>query len=216
MSLIFVLKCSLFQRFVWRGAFARLACVHHSASMRAATDIPYPNGATPPNVEIHPIAATMVCPVYNLNVFGQNDDSSLSDVILPVETIARIFRGNITNWDDDAILEHNSHLRHRVRGKKIRLVARGDPSGTTMIFTSALSTFDAIFRDEVGSGSRVTWPSNTTLRELSQGVLNDVLKAEFSLGYLAVTLLSRYVQKWVCVLSVFPVSGITYCAHVPL
>ena len=46
----------------------------------AATDIPYPDGALPQNVVMYPIAATMVCPVYHLNVFGQNDDSSLSDV----------------------------------------------------------------------------------------------------------------------------------------
>ena len=113
-------------------------------------------------------------------------------MILPAETIARIFRGNVTRWDDDAILEHNSHLRHRVKGKQIRLVARSDASGTTMIFTRALSTIDLIFGEEVGFGSLVKWPTETTLAELSSGVLNAVIDNEFSLGYVPVTYLSRY------------------------
>ena len=113
-------------------------------------------------------------------------------MILPGETIARIFRGNVTHWDDDAILEHNSHLRHRVKGQQIRLVARSDSSGTTMIFTSALSKIDQTFGKEVGFGSLVKWPTETTLAELSSGVLKAVIDSEFSMGYVPVTYLSRY------------------------
>lgn len=70
--------------------------------------------------------------IFNLDTLG--GEQSLN---LDAETIARIFAGEITNWNDPAIAAHNPGLS--LPNLRINPVHRSDNSGTTENFTDYLS-----------------------------------------------------------------------------
>ena len=79
-------------------------------------------------------------PVYNVPVLDQSDPALT--LVLDRTALASIFIGNITEWNDPAILAIQSTV---VRGKlaaagamKIIVVVRSDGSGSTEVFTKSL------------------------------------------------------------------------------
>ena len=97
---------------------------------------------------------SVVVPFYNLPELQFEDQLELS-----IDTLARIFSGDITRWNDPIIAQENPS--YSLPDEDIILVIRGDNSGTTNIFTSGLEGSE--FWDR---GSSNTWPSefmrNTT------------------------------------------------------
>ncbi len=71
-------------------------------------------------------------------------------------TIADIYLGKITKWDDPAIAKLNPGLK--LPSTAIAVVHRSDGSGTTFIFTDYLSKVSPEWKDKVNEGTSVQWP----------------------------------------------------------
>ncbi|MBV8738316.1 MAG: phosphate ABC transporter substrate-binding protein PstS [Alphaproteobacteria bacterium] len=71
-------------------------------------------------------------------------------------TIADIYLGKITKWDDPAIAKLNPGLK--LPSTAIAVVHRSDGSGTTFIFTNYLSKVSPDWKSQVGEGTSVQWP----------------------------------------------------------
>ena len=98
-------------------------------------------------------------------------------------TIAKIYLGQITNWDDAAIKALNPKLT--LPNTKITPVYRSDGSGTTYNFTEYLSSVSSEFKGKVGFNTSVSWPAGIGARG-SSGVAGVVSKTEGALTYVDV------------------------------
>jgi phosphate transport system substrate-binding protein len=73
--------------------------------------------------------------------------------------IAKIYQGQITNWNDPAIKALNP--KATIPDLKITPVYRTGNSGTTYNFTDYLSSVDANWKTNIGTGQSVNWPTGT-------------------------------------------------------
>ena len=71
-------------------------------------------------------------------------------------TLANIFLGKVTKWNDPAIATLNPGVT--LPAKDIVVVHRSDGSGTTYIFTDYLSRSAPSGRRPVGNATSVKWP----------------------------------------------------------
>lgn len=72
------------------------------------------------------------------------------------DTLAKIFLGQITMWNDPAIVAMNGGVQ--LPAKKITVVHRSDGSGTTFNFVNFLSKVNPTWKQKVGEGTMVQWP----------------------------------------------------------
>ncbi|MDI7776096.1 phosphate ABC transporter substrate-binding protein PstS [Asticcacaulis sp. EMRT-3] len=72
------------------------------------------------------------------------------------QTLADIYQGKITKWNDPAIARFNAGLA--LPNLPITVVHRSDGSGTTFIFTTYLSVASADWKAKVGANDSVEWP----------------------------------------------------------
>jgi phosphate transport system substrate-binding protein len=117
---------------------------------------------------------TVVAPItvsYNLEGVKLN---------LSADTIAKIFSGAVTKWDDAAIKADNP--KAKLPSDDITVVHRSDSSGTTANFTSFL-TKAAPTAWTLGSGSTVSWPEGTQGATGNSGVAKLVKDTEGAVGY---------------------------------
>jgi phosphate transport system substrate-binding protein len=97
------------------------------------------------------------------------------------ETIAGIFLGKITKWNDPAIAGQNPDLK--LPDLDIVLVHRSDGSGTTYIFTDYLSQVSPAWKAAVGNGTSVRWPTGIGGKG-NEGVSGQVKQVPGSIGYI--------------------------------
>jgi len=72
------------------------------------------------------------------------------------DTLANIFLGKITKWNDPAIAALNGGVQ--LPDRKITVVHRSDGSGTTFNFVNYLSKVSPEWKTKVGEGTSVKWP----------------------------------------------------------
>lgn len=96
-----------------------------------------------PDLQMLPALAGAVVAVYNIPELSSSANSSYR-LILSRQNIADIFKGNITKWNDFRILKNNPSISASLVqvSHDIKVVVRTDSSGTSEIFTTALSLFD--------------------------------------------------------------------------
>ena len=139
----------------------------------AGTDAPYKStDPQPPKPFFY--FPTVVAPItvsYNL---------SGVKLRLSADTIAKIFSGAITTWNDPAIKADNP--KAKLPSTSITVVHRSDSSGTTANFTSFL-TKAAPSSWTLGSGSTVSWPSGTQGATGNSGVAKLVKDTDGAVGY---------------------------------
>jgi phosphate transport system substrate-binding protein len=102
------------------------------------------------------------------------------ELVLDGETIANIFLGKITKWDDEAIKKLNPDLN--LPSQAIAVVHRSDGSGTTFNFTYYLGDVSAEWKDNVGVAKAVQWPVGIGAKG-NEGVANNVSQTSGSIGY---------------------------------
>jgi phosphate transport system substrate-binding protein len=95
-------------------------------------------------------------------------------------TVANIFLGKITKWDDAAIKKLNPNIA--LPSKDIVVVHRADGSGTTYIFTNYLAKVSADWKDTVGNGASVKWPTGQGGKG-NPGVADVVKRVDGAIGY---------------------------------
>ena len=73
--------------------------------------------------------------------------------------LAKIYLGQITKWNDPAIAKLNPGKN--LPSTTITVVHRSDGSGTTYNFTDYLSHVSSTWKNQVGIGTAVNWPTGT-------------------------------------------------------
>lgn len=96
------------------------------------------------------------------------------------ETIADIYLGKITRWNDQQITQNNSGLS--LPDEEIIVAKRSDGSGTTFVFTDYLSTVSPEFYEKVGKAKAVPWPLGVGAAG-NEGVAGIVRNVPYSIGY---------------------------------
>jgi phosphate transport system substrate-binding protein len=96
------------------------------------------------------------------------------------ETLAGIFLGKITKWNDPAIAATNKGVN--LPSSDIVVVHRSDGSGTTYIWTDYLSKVSQEWKDKVGKGTSVNWPVGLGGKG-NEGVTGQIKNAPNSIGY---------------------------------
>jgi phosphate transport system substrate-binding protein len=95
-------------------------------------------------------------------------------------TLAKIFQGTITSWDDAAIAADNPGVK--LPATKITIARRSDGSGTTENFTKYLTKAAGSIWT-LGSGSTVTWPSGSQGGNGNPGVSAIIKSTDGAIGY---------------------------------
>ncbi len=95
-------------------------------------------------------------------------------------TIAAIFQGKISRWDDAAIKKINPSVN--LPSKAIAVVHRSDGSGTTYQFSSYLSRINADWKNNVGADTAIDWPVGIGAKG-NEGVAGNVAQVSGSIGY---------------------------------
>jgi phosphate transport system substrate-binding protein len=97
-------------------------------------------------------------------------------------TLAAIFMGKISKWDDPAIKQLNPDLK--LPSAAITVVHRSDGSGTTFIYSSYLSLVSPEWQAKVGAGTAVKWPAPGSVGgKGNEGVAGQVKAVGNSIGY---------------------------------
>jgi phosphate transport system substrate-binding protein len=104
----------------------------------------------------------------------------VDDLQLSADTLAGIFGGTITKWDDDAITADNPDAD--LPSKDIVMVHRADGSGTTSNFTKYL-TKAAPTAWTLGSGDTVAWPTDSQAGQKNTGVAQLIKDNDGAIGY---------------------------------
>lgn len=140
-----------------------------------ASDAPLNNAdltAMPGKVIQIPTVAGAVAVVYNL--------PGVSNLKLSGSTLAGIFLGDITKWNDDSIAKLNPGVK--LPGTSITVAHRSDGSGTSFIFTNYLAAVSGSWKSKVGAGKSVDWPAGIGGKG-NDGVAATVKATKGSIGY---------------------------------
>jgi phosphate transport system substrate-binding protein len=121
-----------------------------------------------------PMIMGAIVPVVNI------DGLKPGDLVLDGTTLADIFLGKITKWDDAAIKKLNPNAK--LPSEAISVVHRADGSGTTFNFTDYLTKVSADWKSKVGTGTAVEWPVGVGAKG-NEGVAGNISQAKNSIGY---------------------------------
>lgn len=124
-----------------------------------------------------PTAGGAVAVVYNV--------PGVNNLKLSRKTLPAIFAGQITNWNDKRIAADNPGVN--LPNQPIRLAVRADSSGTSFIFTNALSTMDPYFKGRIGANRAPSWSGSPQKGKGNPGVAQIVQRTRGSIGYVEST-----------------------------
>jgi phosphate transport system substrate-binding protein len=93
------------------------------------------------------------------NVPGISLPKGQGNLHLSGDVIAKIYMGQITNWNDPAIAALNKGAT--LPDLKITPVYRTGNSGTSYNFTDFLSSVSPAWKSQIGQGQSVNWPAGT-------------------------------------------------------
>jgi phosphate transport system substrate-binding protein len=115
-----------------------------------------------------------VVPVVNL------EGIKPGELTLDGPTLASIFMGEITSWDDAKIKALNPNVN--LPSKAVAVVHRSDGSGTSFLFTDYLSKTSPEWMDKVGANSSVEWPVGLGAKG-NEGVAGQTTQTDGAIGY---------------------------------
>ncbi|RJT42881.1 phosphate ABC transporter substrate-binding protein PstS [Rahnella woolbedingensis] len=95
-------------------------------------------------------------------------------------TLGDIYLGKIKKWNDAAITKLNPGVK--LPDTNIAVVRRADGSGTSYVFTSYLAKVNSEWKDKIGAGSTVNWPTGLGGKG-NDGVAAFVQRLPGSIGY---------------------------------
>jgi phosphate transport system substrate-binding protein len=104
----------------------------------------------------------------------------VSQLNLDASTLAAIFLGHITKWNDPAIAALNSGVT--LPSTKITVAHRSDGSGTTYIFTDYLAKVSPEWKSKVGTAKSVAWPVGVG-GSGNQAVAQTITSTDGAIGY---------------------------------
>ncbi|HFF9781768.1 phosphate ABC transporter substrate-binding protein PstS [Serratia marcescens] len=102
------------------------------------------------------------------------------ELTLDGKTLGDIYLGNVKKWNDPAITKLNPGVK--LPDQNIAVVRRADGSGTSFVFTSYLSKANAQWKEKIGAGSTVNWPTGLGGKG-NDGIAAFVQRLPGSIGY---------------------------------
>ena len=126
------------------------------------------------NVAHIPTVLGAVVLTYNLPAIGT------TKLKLDAATIADIFLGKITKWNDGRIAALNPGVN--LPAADLLVVHRSDGSGTTFVFVDYLSKVSPEWRTKVGAANAVNWPTGLGGKG-NEGVTQQVKQLDGTIGY---------------------------------
>ncbi|KJC42265.1 phosphate ABC transporter substrate-binding protein PstS [Bradyrhizobium sp. LTSP857] len=121
-----------------------------------------------------PMVMGAIVPVVNI------EGVKAGELVFDGETLASVYLGKITKWDDPAIKKLNPNLK--LPSEAITVVRRSDGSGTTFNFTNYLAKASADWKSKVGEGTAVEWPVGVGAKG-NEGVSGNISQTKNSIGY---------------------------------
>jgi phosphate transport system substrate-binding protein len=128
-------------------------------------------------VVLLPMTAGEIVLSYNLE--------GVKELRLPRDIYPEIFMGKITKWNDPKIVAANPGVK--LPDQNITVVARSDSSGTTYVFTGHLSAVSEAFKQSVGHGTTVQWPTSFVKAPKNDGVTATIKQTPGAIGYIEYT-----------------------------
>ena len=119
-----------------------------------------------------PVVLGAVMPIFNVQ--------GINDLRFSGETLANIYLGKITNWNDPQIAKDNPGVK--LPDQKITVVHRSDGSGTSFVWTDYLSKISKEWKQRVGSGTSPNWPTGVGGKG-NEGVAGLVRQLPGAFGY---------------------------------
>ncbi len=126
------------------------------------------------NVLHVPTVMGSVVLTYNLAAAGN------AKLRLDATTIADIFLGRLTKWNDRRIAQLNPGAK--LPDQDIIVVHRSDGSGTTYVFVDYLSKVSPEWEKKVGKATSVNWPVGLGGKG-NEGVTQQVKQSDGAIGY---------------------------------
>ena len=121
-----------------------------------------------------PIIIGGVAITYNLPSVGQG-------IKLDGTTLADIYLGKITKWNDPRLVKMNPDKK--LPNKAILVAHRSEGSGTTFIFTSYLTKVSPEWAKKCGNSTAVNWPVGLGAKG-TEGVAGIIAQTPGSIGYI--------------------------------
>ncbi|HEY4200877.1 MAG TPA: phosphate ABC transporter substrate-binding protein PstS [Devosiaceae bacterium] len=115
-----------------------------------------------------------IVPIVNI------DGIDAGKLTLDGDTLAKIYMGKITSWDDAAIAALNPGVK--LPSTPIVVAHRSDGSGTTFNFADYLSKVSPDWADQVGADTAIEWPIGVGAKG-NEGVASTVKQTAGSIGY---------------------------------
>jgi phosphate transport system substrate-binding protein len=129
------------------------------------------------NPAVHlPITAGGIAVMYKLG--------DVKDLQLSPKTLAGIFQGTVTKWDDAAVKADNPDAT--LPSTAITAVHRSDSSGTTSVFSKFLNA-TAASDWKLGEGKELKWPASVQGAKGSDGVTQAVAGSDGAVTYAEVS-----------------------------
>jgi phosphate transport system substrate-binding protein len=122
--------------------------------------------------------------VLGANVAVYNVDGVTTSLNLTPQSLAAIFLGTITKWNDPAIANDNKGVN--LPSATIVVVHRTDSSGTTFVWTDYLTSASPEWKAGPGKGQMVQFPVGLAAKG-SEGVAGLVKQQKNSIGYVELT-----------------------------
>jgi phosphate transport system substrate-binding protein len=133
------------------------------------------------DLQMYPELAGAVVPIYNIEGITSED----ATLILNGNSLVGIYNATIKKWNDPALVVLNPDLKDKLPDKAIVAVHRADGSGTTEIFTKALTSFSPDWT--AGGASSIEWPVDKAGNGIggkgNPGVAAAVMNTPNSIGY---------------------------------
>jgi len=152
----------------------------------AGTDVALPPGMKVQDKFVYvPLAAGPIAIAYNINGYDK-------PIKLKKATLAKIFAGDITKWNDPAIVSDNTikKVKPALPNKPIMVVYRSDSSGTTQVFTEYLWATNAKIWNKLPNKSfaqafpKPSLPFNFISAPGTNLVASSVARTDGAIGYM--------------------------------
>lgn len=169
--------------------------VDFAGSDSALSDQNYTDGK---DLQMYPMVASAVVVIYNISFTAPAAPAGagatptptpLPKLILDRQTLVDIYNAKVTKWNDPEIIALNPGLKDALPAANITAVHRSDGSGTTNIFTAALTSFSKDWT--AGAAQSVEWPADKAGNGIggkgNQGVSAAVINTPNSIGYVEIS-----------------------------
>ncbi len=142
------------------------------------------------DLQMYPMVAGAVVMAYNIAFKPVPTPAAgataitLPKLILGRQLLVDIYNAKVTMWNDPEIVALNPGLAAYLPAAAITTVHRSDASGTSDIFTHALTSFSADWT--AGAAQSVQWPGKGLGGKGNAGVAGAILNTPNSIGYVEI------------------------------